>query len=89
MVESFPVESSAMGVFSSCAAPVLFPDVLLLKARYEYTSPPDILQSKDKGNELLSGRGKRHPAVTQSTQQCVPRDNFEKMPVITKTIRHI
>lgn len=49
--EDFVIESSLMWIFSSGVPSVSLLDGLLLKVRYEYTSPPDMLEEKDKNNE--------------------------------------
>lgn len=46
--EEFVIELSVMWIFSSCAPSVSLPDVFLLKMRYEYTSPPDMLKKREK-----------------------------------------
>lgn len=46
--ENFDIESSVMWIFSSGVPSVSLPDGLLLKVRYEYISPPDMLEKKMK-----------------------------------------
>lgn len=54
--EDFFMESSVMWIFSSGVPTVLLPDDVLLKVRYEYTSPPDMLKKQEQ--EKL-GHGKQ------------------------------
>lgn len=69
---------SSCQLFNSCASSVFPAEDVLLKVRYEYTSPPDMLQSKRWKQWTAEPRETNLSTPTQSDWQCVHRDNFEK-----------